>query len=123
MGFNSGFKGFIYPCGDRPLSRLSGKWMRNTNKMQLCNRIYYSKVYWRLNMFSSGTPLIIRSSTLFAASGLYTHVVTGRCQGILLVFLLSCVGKSWNEMSIGRLVAGGRTILGFVCDGMDRHWC
>ena len=34
---------------------------RNTNKMQLCNRIYYSKVYWRLNIFraahrsSSGT--------------------------------------------------------------------
>ena len=24
---------------------------RNTNKVQLCNRIYYSKVYWRLNMF------------------------------------------------------------------------
>ena len=24
---------------------------RNTNKMQLCNRIYYYKVYWRLNMF------------------------------------------------------------------------
>jgi hypothetical protein len=24
---------------------------RNTYKMQLCNRIYYSKVYWRLNMF------------------------------------------------------------------------
>ena len=24
---------------------------RNSNKMQLCNRIYYSKVYWRLNMF------------------------------------------------------------------------
>jgi hypothetical protein len=24
---------------------------RNTNKMQFCNRIYYSKVYWRLNMF------------------------------------------------------------------------
>jgi len=22
-----------------------------TNQMQLCNRIYYSKVYWRLNMF------------------------------------------------------------------------
>jgi len=22
-----------------------------TNKMQSCNRIYYSKVYWRLNMF------------------------------------------------------------------------
>ena len=28
------------------------RWFRrNTNKMQLCNRIYYSKVYWRLNMF------------------------------------------------------------------------
>jgi len=24
---------------------------RNTNKMQLCNRIYYSKVYGKLNMF------------------------------------------------------------------------
>ena len=24
---------------------------RNTNKMQLCNRICYSKGYWRLNMF------------------------------------------------------------------------
>jgi len=24
---------------------------RNNNKMQLCNRIYYSKVYWRLNIF------------------------------------------------------------------------
>jgi hypothetical protein len=24
---------------------------RNTNKMQVCNIIYYSKVYWRLNMF------------------------------------------------------------------------
>ena len=24
---------------------------KNTNKMQLCNRIYCSKVYWRLNMF------------------------------------------------------------------------
>ena len=33
-----------------------------TNKMQPCNRIYYSKIYWRLNMFraayrsSSGAP-------------------------------------------------------------------
>jgi len=28
------------------------RWLsRNTNKKQLCNRIYYSKVYWRLNMF------------------------------------------------------------------------
>ena len=28
-----------------------GWFSRNTNKMQLCNRIYYSKVYWRFNMF------------------------------------------------------------------------
>ena len=35
---------FMDPC---IVVRLS----RNTNKMQLCNRIYYSKVYWRLNMF------------------------------------------------------------------------
>jgi hypothetical protein len=32
---------------------------RNNNKMQLCNRIYYSKVYWRLNMF----PAAHRSSS------------------------------------------------------------
>ena len=31
---------------------LHHRWLsRNTNKMQLCNRIYYSKVYRRLNMF------------------------------------------------------------------------
>jgi hypothetical protein len=24
---------------------------RNTNKMQFCNRVYYSKVYWRLSVF------------------------------------------------------------------------
>ena len=28
------------------------RWLsRNTNKMQPCNKIYYSEVYWRLNMF------------------------------------------------------------------------
>jgi len=32
--------------------RIHSVWLsRNTNKMQLCNGIYYSKVYWRLNMF------------------------------------------------------------------------
>ena len=30
---------------------LSISFSGNNNKMQLCNRIYYSKVYWRLNMF------------------------------------------------------------------------
>ena len=37
---------------------------RNTNKMQLCNRIYYSKVFLKAQHVSSGTPLIIRSSKL-----------------------------------------------------------
>jgi hypothetical protein len=38
-----------------------------TNKMQTCNRIYYSKIYWKLNMFpaayrsSSGAPNCICS--------------------------------------------------------------
>jgi len=50
-----------------------------TNKMQPCNRIYYSTVHWQLNMFweayCSSWAL-----TVFAASGLHTHVVTGRSQ-------------------------------------------
>jgi len=48
--------------------------------MQPSNRIYYFKIYWRLNMFRAA----YRSSSgaqLFSASGLYTHVVTGRCPG------------------------------------------
>jgi len=44
--------------------------------MQPCNRIYYSKVYWRLNMFRAAHRSSSRALTLFAASGLYTHVVT-----------------------------------------------
>jgi len=38
-----------------------------TNKMQPCNRIYYSKIYWSLNMFraayrsTSGAPNCICS--------------------------------------------------------------
>jgi len=49
-----------------------------TNKMQPCNRIYYSTVHWKLNMFRA----VYRSSsgalTAFAASGLHTNVVAGR---------------------------------------------
>jgi hypothetical protein len=51
-----------------------------TNKMQPCIIIYYSNVHWRLNMFRA----VYRSSSgaliVFAASGLHTHVVTGRSQ-------------------------------------------
>jgi len=41
---------FLYTCGDRPLSWLNES-VEITNKMQLCNRIYYSKVNWRLKKF------------------------------------------------------------------------
>ena len=51
-----------------------------TNKMQPCNRIYYSTVHWRLNMFRAAYPSSSRALTVFAASGLHTHVVTGRSQ-------------------------------------------
>ena len=46
-----------------------------TNKMQPCNRIYYSKFYWRLNMFraayrsSSGAPNYICSLWLIYPCG------------------------------------------------------
>jgi len=42
--------------------------------MQPCNRIYYSKVYWRLNMFRAGIPLIIKSSKLYLQPLAYIHM-------------------------------------------------
>jgi hypothetical protein len=48
-------------------SRAQYETVEITNKMQPCNRIYYSKIYWRLNMFrashrsSSGAPNCICS--------------------------------------------------------------
>jgi hypothetical protein len=49
-----------------------------TNKMQPCIRIYYSTLHWRLNMFRAAYRSSSGALTVFAASGLYTHVVTGR---------------------------------------------
>ena len=49
-----------------------------TNKMQPCVRIYYSTVYWRLNMFRAAYRSSSGALTIFAAFGLHTHVVTGR---------------------------------------------
>jgi hypothetical protein len=51
-----------------------------TNKMQLCDRIYYSTVYWRLNMFRAAYRSSSRALTVFAVSALHTHVMTGRSQ-------------------------------------------
>jgi hypothetical protein len=53
---------------------------RNTNKMQPCNRIHYSTVHWRLNMFRAAHRSSSGALTVFAASGLHTHVVTVRSQ-------------------------------------------
>jgi len=48
--------------------------------MQPCNRIYYSTVPWRLNMFRAAYHSSSGALTVFAASGLHTYVVTGRSQ-------------------------------------------
>jgi len=51
-----------------------------TNKMQPCNRIYYSIVHWRLNMFRAAYRSSSGAPTVFAVSGLHTHVLTARSQ-------------------------------------------
>ena len=48
--------------------------------MQPCNRIYYSTVHWKLNMFLAAYRSSSGALTVFAASGLHTHVVTGLSQ-------------------------------------------
>ena len=54
-------------CPICPLKVKNYESVEITNKMQPCNRIYYSKIYWRLNMFraayrlSSGAPNCICS--------------------------------------------------------------
>jgi hypothetical protein len=71
-----------------------------TNKMQPCNRIYYSTVHWRLNMFRAAHRSSTGALTIFAASGLHTHVVTGRSQvwmetAYMTPFLISL--KIWDN--------------------------
>jgi hypothetical protein len=53
-----------------------------TNKMQPCIRIYYSTVHRSLNMFRAAYRSSSGALTVFAASGLHTHVVTGRSQDL-----------------------------------------
>jgi len=48
--------------------------------MQLCNRIYYSTDHRRRNMFRAAYRPSSGALTVFEASGLHTHVVTGRSQ-------------------------------------------
>ena len=51
-----------------------------TNKMQPCNRIYYSTFHGRLNMFRAAYCSSSGALTVFATSGLHKHVVTGSSQ-------------------------------------------
>ena len=51
-----------------------------TNKMQPCITVYYSTIYWRLNMFRAAYLSSSGALTVFAASGLNPHVVPGRSQ-------------------------------------------
>ena len=48
--------------------------------MQPCNRIYHSTVHWQLNMFWAEYRSSSGALTVFAASGLLTHVMTGCSQ-------------------------------------------
>jgi hypothetical protein len=48
--------------------------------MQPCNRIYYSTVHWRLNMFRATYRSSTGALTVFAVSVLHMPVVTGRSQ-------------------------------------------
>jgi hypothetical protein len=49
--------------------------------MQPCNRIYYSKFIEESTCFEPHTAHHQELQTVFAVSGLYTHVVTGLCPG------------------------------------------
>jgi hypothetical protein len=68
-----------------------------TNKTQPCNTIYYSTVHWRLNMFRAEYRSLSGALTVFAASGLLTHVVTGRSKVWLGTQFISAslVKPSW----------------------------
>ena len=71
------------------------RWLsRNTNKMQLCNRIYYFKVYWRLNMFRAA-----HRSSSGALNCLYS-----------LWFIYPCGDRPLPRLSLGN----GRSPHGYI---------
>jgi len=55
---------------------------RNNQQDATLYRIYYSTVHWRLNMFRTAYRSSSGALTLFSASGLHTHVVTGRSRNM-----------------------------------------
>jgi hypothetical protein len=54
---------------------------RNNNKMQLGNRIYYSKIYWRLKMLRTAHRSSSGALKYIWTSGLHVHMETAFCQG------------------------------------------
>jgi hypothetical protein len=54
---------------------------RNTNKTQLVIEFIIPKFIESSTCFERHTAHYQEFQTVYAASGLYTHVVTGRCQG------------------------------------------
>jgi hypothetical protein len=67
--------------GLNPLHRVTEIYFSRNNQQNVpCIRIYYTTVHWRLNMFRAAYRTSSGALTVFAASGLRTHVVTVRKQ-------------------------------------------
>jgi hypothetical protein len=72
--------------------------------MQPCNRIYYSTVHRKLNMFRMAHRSSSGNLTVFAASGLHTHVVTGRSQVWVRTHSHSDLTKADHPLSLEETV-------------------
>jgi hypothetical protein len=59
----------------------------NTNKVKLCNRIYYSNIFKGLTCFERHISYHQELQTVFSASGLYAHMVTGRKYSLELLMI------------------------------------
>jgi hypothetical protein len=93
--------------------------------MQPCNRIYYSTVLWQLNMFWVAYLSSSGALTVFAASGLHMHVVTGRSQ--VWVGTRLDYGRSPNayenqrlQIQLGLLMMSGMPLE--TCWAVDEWW-
>jgi len=82
--------------------------------MQLCNRIYYSTVHWRLNMFRAAYRSSSGALTAFAPSGLHTHVVTG-CSQVWVGTQCNRIYYSTVHWSLNMFRAAYRSSSGAVC--------
>jgi len=98
-----------------------------TNKMQLCNRIYYSTVHWRLNMFRAAYHSSSEALTVFAASGLHRHVVSGRSQVWVGTALILDYGRSPHayvnqrlQIQLELLMMSGMTLE--TCWAFNERW-